>query len=110
MVLIGVEGPDDTLKLPLAADTVLADLALVAREQGFEDLTGMTRRVLAKLRQEPARGRSLMHRGREVTFGVYDAQLAISAALGRRSTQQMLPLALRDAEAGDYDLLASLGF
>lgn len=108
VVLIGVEGPDDTLKLPLAADTVLADLALVAREQGFEDLTGMTRRVLAKLRQEPARGRSLMHRGREVTFGVYDAQLAISAALGRRSTQQMLPLALRDAEAGDYDLLASL--
>ena len=76
--------------------------------QGFEDLTGMTRRVLAKLRQEPARGRSLMHRGREVTFGVYDAQLAIAAALGRRSTQQMLPLALQRAEGGDYDLLAEL--
>lgn len=49
-----------------------------------------------------------MHRGREVTLGVYDAQLAIAAALGRRSTQQMLPLALRDAEAGDYDLLATM--
>src|SRR5690606_13566273 len=73
-----------------------------------EDLTGMTRRVLARLRQEPARGRSLMHRGREVTLGVYDAQLAIAAALGRRSTQQMLPLALHEAEAGDYDLLATL--
>ncbi|QOD92430.1 alpha/beta hydrolase [Lysobacter sp. CW239] len=108
VVLIGVEGPDDTLKLPLAADALLADLADIAREQGFEDLTGMTRRVLAKLRQEPAQGRSLMHRGRQVTLGAYDAQLAIAASLGRRSTQQMLPLALRDAEEGDYDLLATL--
>ncbi|MDH5823129.1 alpha/beta fold hydrolase [Luteimonas sp. RD2P54] len=108
VVLIGVEGPDHTLKLPLSADRLLADLAAVARDQGFEDLTGMTRRVLARLGQEPVVGRSVMHRGREVTLGVYDAQLAIAAALGRRSTQQMLPLALRDAEAGDYDLLATL--
>lgn len=108
VVLLGTEGPDQTLKLPSTADALLADLAVVARNQGFEDLTGMTRRVLARLREEPARGRSLMDRGREVTLGVYDAQLAIAAALGRRSTQQMLPLALRDAEAGDYDLLATL--
>lgn len=108
VVLIGVEGPDDTLKLPLAADVLLADLADIAREQGFEDVTGMTRRVLAKLRREPAQGRSLMHRGRQVTMGAYDAQLAIAVSLGRRSTQQMLPLALRDAEEGDYDLLATL--
>ncbi|WP_228076525.1 hypothetical protein [Novilysobacter ciconiae] len=80
-MLIGVEGPDDTLKLPLAADALLADLADIAREQGFEDLTGMTRRVLAKLRREPAQGRSLMHRGRQVTLGAYDAQLAIAASL-----------------------------
>ncbi|MEN1940429.1 alpha/beta hydrolase [Luteimonas sp. MJ246] len=108
VVLIGAEGPDDTLKLPLAADTLLSELALVAREQGFEDLTGMTRRVLARLRDQPAQGRSFMHRGRVVTLGAYDAQLAIAAALGRRSTQQMLPLALHDADAGDYDLLATL--
>lgn len=107
-VLFGAEGPDQTVKLPSSADALLADLTVVARDHGFEDLTGMTRRVLARLREEPARGRSLMDRGREVTLGVYDAQLAIAAALGRRSTQQMLPLALRDAEAGDYDLLATL--
>ncbi|CAP51724.1 hypothetical protein XCCB100_2366 [Xanthomonas campestris pv. campestris] len=108
VVLIGVEGPDDTLKLPLSADTLLAELAVVARDQGFEDLTGVTRRVLTRLHQKPARGRSLMHRGREVTLGRYDAQLAIAAALGRRSTQQMLPLALRDADTGNYDLLATM--
>ncbi|MCK9488821.1 MAG: alpha/beta hydrolase [Xanthomonadales bacterium] len=108
VVLIGVEGPDHTLKLPLAADTLLADLSVFAREQGFDDLTDMTGRVLARLRQEPGQGRSLMHRGREVTLGAFDAQLAIAAALGRRSTQQMLPLSLRTADQGDYDLLATL--
>ena len=34
------------------------------------------------------------------SLGAYDAQLAIASALGRRSSQQMLPLALRDAKAG----------
>lgn len=108
VVLMGVEGPDDTLKLPMTADAVLAELAIVAKEQGFDDLVGVTRRVLDKLRREPAEGRSLMHKGRRVTLGAFDAQLAIAAALGRRSTQQMLPLALRDADAGDYDLMATL--
>ncbi|WP_315385968.1 alpha/beta fold hydrolase [uncultured Stenotrophomonas sp.] len=108
VVLMGVEGPDHTLKLPMTADAVLAELAIVAKEQGFDDLVGITRRVLDKLSREPGEGRSLMHKGRRVTVGAFDAQLAIAAALGRRSTQQMLPLALRDAEAGNYDLMATL--
>ena len=108
VVLIGTEGPDDTLKLPLAADALLADLGAAARSDGFMDLAGTAQRVLAMLRQRPVQGRSLLHRGRQVTIGAYDAQLAIAASLGRRSTQQMLPLALRDAEQGDYDLLAGV--
>ncbi|MBA8680977.1 alpha/beta fold hydrolase [Stenotrophomonas tumulicola] len=108
VVLIGAEGPDDTLKLPLAADALLVDLGVVATKDGFEDLPGAARRVLATLRQRPAQGRSLMHRGRQVNIGAYDAQLAIAVSLGRRSTQQMLPLALRDAERGDYGLLSSI--
>ena len=108
VVLIGAEGPDDTLKLPLAADGLLAALGVVAGNDGFTDLPGAAKRVLATLHQRPAQGRSLMHRGRQVTIGEYDVQLAIAASLGRRSTQQLLPLALRDAEHGDYDLLASV--
>lgn len=107
-VLMGVEGPDDTLKLPLRADALLAELALLARAQGFDDLPAMTRQLLDGLRQQPARGRSLMHGGREVAIGAYDAQLAIVNALGRRQTQQMLPLLLHEATGGDYDLLAGL--
>lgn len=108
VALLGVEGPDDTLKLPLSADAVLAQLGASAERAGFADLVGSARRVLEALRVRPARGRSLMRGGRQVTIGVYDAQLAMAAALGRRSTQQMLPLALREAERGDYALLTEV--
>lgn len=108
LVLMGLEGPDQTLKLPLSADALLADLAPLADRAGFNDLAGSAKRVLATVCATPATGRSLMHRGRQVRIGCMDAQLAISAALGRRSTQQMLPLMLRNAERGDYDLLASM--
>ena len=108
VVLMGAEGPDDTLKQPLSADALLAELEVVAAEQGFADLTGAASRVLARLQQQPAQGRSLIHRGRQVTLGAFDAQLAMAAAVGRRSAQQILPLALQDAEQGNYDLLASL--
>lgn len=108
VVLIGAEGPDDTLKLPLAADALLAELAVVAEDDGFDDLVGSTRRVLEALRHRPGQGRSFMHADRKVTIGEYDAQLAIAASLGRRSTQQLLPLALRDAERSDYGLLAEI--
>lgn len=108
VVLMGAEGPDDTLKAPLSADALLDELSTVARQQGLNDLGGSARRVLQRLRDQPGQGRSLMHRGRQVTLGEFDAQLAIAAALGRRSTQQLLPLALREAERGDYDLLAAI--
>lgn len=108
VVLLGSEGPDHTVKLPLSADALLADLAQIAAASGFEDLAGSTRRVLEALRQEPALGRSYLRGGRTVRIGQFDAQLALAAALGRRSTQRLLPLAVRRAEASDFDLLAEL--
>ncbi|MCF7752179.1 alpha/beta hydrolase [Bacillus subtilis subsp. subtilis] len=108
VVLMGSEGPDDTLKLPLAADALLRQLGEVAANAGFEDLTGSATRVLATLRQQPRQGRSRMHEGRVVMIGAYDAQLVIAASLGRRMTQQWLPLILREAERGNYDLLADV--
>ncbi|MHC6216839.1 alpha/beta fold hydrolase [Stenotrophomonas acidaminiphila] len=106
VVLMGTEGPDDTIKLPLTADALLAELAVVAREQGFDDLQGAVRRVLEAVRRQPVEAGSPMHGGRKVVIGEYDAKIAIANALGRRSTQRMLPLLLREAEAGDYALLA----
>ncbi|MFC3816136.1 alpha/beta hydrolase [Lysobacter sp. GCM10012299] len=108
VVLMGTEGPDDTLKLPLAADALLADLGVLAKDAGFDDLTGSARRVLEALRKQPQQARSAMHDGRQVTIGEFDAQLVITASLGRRTTQQWLPLVLREAEHGDYGPLADL--
>lgn len=107
-VLMGVEGLDDTLKLPLAADAMLHELSKIAAEQGFADLTTSTKRVLASLREKPVHARSFMHGGRQIVIGEYDAQLVIATCLGRRSTQQLLPLLLRNAEHGDYALMADV--
>lgn len=107
VVLMGTEGPDDTIKLPLAADALLADLAAVARRQGFDDMQGSVRRVLETVRRHPVEASSPMHGGRKVSIGEYDTKIAIANALGRRSSQRMLPLLLRQAEVGDYSLLAS---
>lgn len=108
VVLMGTEGPDDTLKLPLASDAVLQELAVLARKDGFEDLSGSVTRVLQALREQPRQGRSRMNDGKQVTMGLYDAQIAIANMLGQRITQQWLPLVLREAERGNYDPLADL--
>lgn len=85
VVLMGTEGPDDTLKLPLSSDAVLQALS-----------------------EQPRQGRSGMHESRQVTIGLYDAQIVIANMLGQRITQQWLPLVLREAERGNYDPLADL--
>lgn len=108
VVLIGTEGPDDTLKLPLSSDALLQELARLARKDGFDDLAGSATRVLQALREQPRQGRSRMHDGRQVSISAYDAQLVIANALGQRPTQQWLPLVLREAEHGNYDPLADL--
>lgn len=108
VVLMGTEGPDDTLKLPLASDAVLQELAVLARKDGFDDLSGSVTRVLQALREHPRQGRSRMNDGKQVTIGLYDAQIAIANMLGQRITQQWLPLVLREAERGNYDPLADL--
>ena len=108
VVLMGTEGPDDTLKLPLSSDALLQELAQLARKDGFDDLVGSASRVLQALREQPRQGRSRMHEGRQVTIGEFDAQILIANALGQRHTQQWLPLVLREAERGNYDPLADL--
>lgn len=108
VVLMGTEGPDDTLKLPLSSDALLKELAVLARKDGFDDLSGSVTRVLQALREQPRQGRSRMHDGKPVTIGLYDAQIVIANMLGQRITQQWLPLVLQEAERGNYDPLADL--
>ncbi len=108
VVLMGVEGPDDTLKLPLSADALFAELSVLAAKDGFADLEGTARRVLDMLRQQPRQGHSAMRKGRPVMIGAYDAQRVMAMSLGQRHTQQWLPWVLRAAGQGNYDPMADL--
>lgn len=111
VVLMGVEGPDDTLKDPLAADRLLERLSeMVRNDPGAaaveQDLVGAIERLLARLDESPAEGRVRLTGSGVVTIGRFDAQLAIAAALGRSDTLRLLPLAITEAERGNHDLLA----
>jgi len=92
----------------LSSDALLQELTVLARKDGFDDLAGSVTRVLQALREQPRQGRSHMHAGKQVTIGLYDAQIVIANMLGQRITQQWLPLVLREAERGNYDPLADL--
>lgn len=111
-VLMGVEGPDDTLKLPMSADALLGELADRLRQDAEAsglgpDLIGTIRCVLSRLEQAPVEGHVRRpFNTRLVTIGKFDAQLAIAAALGRTRTARLLPLAMNEAERGNYDVLA----
>ncbi len=114
VVLMGAEGPDDTIKLPLAADALLEQVSMLmptgAQDTPFDpDLIGSIRRVLDALDQAPAQGQARRLPGSPaITIGRFDAQLAIAAALARTRTIRILPLALSAAERGDYDLIAEI--
>lgn len=111
VVLMGVEGPDDTLKQPLDADRLLERVAEMIRNDPEaaaldQDLVGAIGRLLVHLDGSPAEGRVRLTGSGVVTISRFDAQLAIAAALGRRGTLRLLPLAIAEAQGGNYDLLA----
>ncbi len=111
-VLMGVEGPDETLKLPLSADRMLArHAALLAADPAtraqFPDLVGDTTALLAELRARP-RIASRWRPGdtREVQITEFAAQRAITGSLGHRTTARRVPLMVQLARQGDDVLLA----
>src|SRR5690606_14633023 len=111
-VLTGSEGPDSTLKRPLAADRVLqriADLAgrdAVVRELN-PDLVGSMQRVFDRLERAPVRAR-LPWSTQHVVIGRFDAQFAAVSLLGRTDVARYLPLIFTKADQGDYGPLAFL--
>ncbi len=111
-VLMGSEGPDSTLKRPLAADRVLQRLAdLTSRDAAVRelnpDLIGSMQRVFDRHKREPVRAR-LLWSTQHVVIGRFDAQLAAVSLLGRTDVARYLPLIFAKADQGDYGPLAFL--
>jgi pimeloyl-ACP methyl ester carboxylesterase len=113
-LLLKVEGPNHTFKLPSETHGYLqqvADLAKHAPELAgsMPDLLASLKRILAELAEQP-RTLTTDRFGPPVSvvIGPYDVQLVVAYALGSSNTLATLPLALSLMEQGQFDHV--LGF
>lgn len=106
-VLSGVEGPDQTWKLPSVIETHFAE---VARAHGETiDLLAMMRRVLARLQSAPVTVDVESDDGTtRIVVGAFDLQMANLYFLGDLDNIRQLPEIYAAMDAGDYSLLGSV--
>ena len=112
-VLIGIEGPNHTIKLPSSLDSSLARLSALAAKDpiGREvpDMSALLRRLLDRLDREPARVSLTDPRsGRTGTLAVNADGLRriLLQDLGDASDVPVFPAMLLGIERGDTELLA----
>ncbi|MBC7796074.1 MAG: alpha/beta fold hydrolase [Pyrinomonadaceae bacterium] len=104
-VFSGVEGADDTFKLP---STLNAQLKLVSDlvkknsilNEKIPDFIELVKRVFAKLEKEPV---EVEIKNGKIKLGKFDIQQLTIALLGDRSGKEILPALFYDFDKGDYD-------
>jgi Predicted hydrolases or acyltransferases (alpha/beta hydrolase superfamily) len=104
-VFSGVEGMDDTFKLPgtldaqlkLVSDLVKHDANL--REK-IPDLTDLVKRVFGKLENTPVQVET---KDGKITLGKFDLQQLAIALLGDREGKEVLPAVFYDFDKGAWD-------
>ncbi len=100
MVLAGVEGPDDTFKLPSRVDSVLATIAAATRPTLVADL----RFIEARLGAEPAR--FTFPGNRTIVLGSWDLRRWVAGTLDSRREITAMLEAIPAMLTGDYTALA----
>lgn len=110
VVLAGVEGPDDTLKLPSFADAHVRAVAAIAdadpKRRGQPSLLAQFAAVAGRLKT-PAAVTTIADGSRvTVTMGVTDLQMALLELSAERADIEALPARLDRAAAGDLTDLA----
>ncbi|HVF90692.1 MAG TPA: alpha/beta fold hydrolase [Blastocatellia bacterium] len=114
VVLMGTEGQNHTHKLPSSSDRSIERLARLAANDAVvgplvPDLTGLIRRVMAKLEKEPVTVRITDRRANkpiEVKVGKYGLQLITMIDLGDTSDLPIFPALFYTIDKGDYSILA----
>jgi pimeloyl-ACP methyl ester carboxylesterase len=101
LLLMGVEGPDQTLKLPLQADALLARVGQAA---GMPDLVERLRARLEAVAREPLR----LEEPSPAMVSAFDLQLLVAGMLGRQQTARMIPSVVGALEAGDTAFLGPI--
>jgi pimeloyl-ACP methyl ester carboxylesterase len=95
MALLGVEGPDDTLKRPSRVDAVLA-----AIDEAMPGLLAAVKTHVRKLTAAP--WSKTLPNGQVVTIGAWDLQRRVSDALDSVARIKALPAAFDQMDGGDY--------
>lgn len=107
VVLAGVEGPDDTFKLPSRVDAAFEEVSrLAAADSAFRDrpsLLALFDRLRVRLDGDSVR---VLLGGATVALGAWDLQRFVADALGDMRAIQQLPSQLYAFDRGDWQLLA----
>jgi pimeloyl-ACP methyl ester carboxylesterase len=110
-ILAGVEGPDQTWKLPSAIETHFAELSRLSGDSATaHDLLPLMRRVLARLDREPVAVRVPSEKGdsTEVVIGGLDARVADQYFLGDLDNIRNVFAIYTTMDRGDFSLLGRL--
>ena len=95
MVLLGVEGPDDTVKLPLRVDETLRRI-----DVAHPGLAASIGTLLERLRREP--WTKTLPNGQAVTVGPWDLQRRVAESLDTLPEIEALAPAMAGMQNGDY--------
>ena len=109
VALVGLEGLDETVKLPALTDAFFARLqASVDRDplaaRAYPDLAGSMRRVHARLDRDPASVTFRDSSGKEVTLviGSFDLQYIVAASIADPARSRRLPEFYARMDSGDF--------
>lgn len=112
-ILIGVEGFNDTYKLPMAMDIQLHKIALLSNNdpvinKQVPDLVALYKRVINKITTNPVEVEitsALTGTPLKVQVGAYGLNLILRIDIGDASDIPVLPRLLYSIDQGDYSLL-----
>lgn len=95
MALLGVEGPDDTIKLPADVDAALGRV-----DERHPGLSRSIRTLIERLQREP--WTKTLPNGQRVTVGVWDLQRRVADVLDTLPEIDALPAAVATMMDGDF--------
>ncbi|MDH7447110.1 alpha/beta fold hydrolase [Aquimarina sp. 2201CG14-23] len=112
-ILVGVEGPNHTFKLPLAMDIQFQKIALLAKEdtnvsREVPDLIALYKRVCQKLDKKPITVEvisPLTNSPMKVKVSSYGLNLMLRFDIGDASDIPVFPRLLYSIDQGDYSML-----
>jgi pimeloyl-ACP methyl ester carboxylesterase len=115
VALVGIEGLDETVKLPALTDAFLGRLqAAIASDaeaaKAYPDFTGTMRRVHARVERDPVSVKFTDKAGKEVALvlGVTDIRTAAAVMGADPSRSRMLPGLYAMMDSGDFSRAATI--